>query len=170
MNYTSSEAAKLLRKLNEDLEAAYAKERASKTFLASIGEDVESVRPEYDFKAARENIAEIQKKIRIVKHALNIFNTTTVLPEFDITIDEALVLIPQLSREKSTLSDMKNTIPKTRATVAGYGRTSAVIDYRYANYSIDEASEEYAKVCEKLDKLQTALDLINSTCEIEIAA
>ena len=48
MNYTSAQAAKMLSKLQQDYDQLAAKEESSKTFLASMGEDVESVRPEYD--------------------------------------------------------------------------------------------------------------------------
>lgn len=168
MKYTSSEAAKLLRQLNDELDSAYAKERKMRTFPASLGEDVDAVRPAYDFAATREKIAEIRRKILTVKHALNVFNLTTVLPGLDLTIDQALVLIPQLTREKNELNEMRNTLPKSRVMAAGYGKTSAVIDYCYANYQIEDAEAAYVRTYEKLDAIQTALDLLNSTCEIDI--
>lgn len=48
MKYTSSEANKLLRRLNEERDAVLVKEQKSSTFLAAMGEDPESVRPKYD--------------------------------------------------------------------------------------------------------------------------
>ena len=49
MKYTSSQAGKMLRKLNDDHAALLKKEEMSKDFLVSLGENAESVRPEYDF-------------------------------------------------------------------------------------------------------------------------
>lgn len=49
MEYTSAEAAKLLRRLNEERDALELSERRRKVFTASLGEDPESVRPEYDY-------------------------------------------------------------------------------------------------------------------------
>ena len=48
MKMTSAQAAKLLRQWNESLKALQRREENTKTFLASLGEDLESVRPEYD--------------------------------------------------------------------------------------------------------------------------
>ncbi len=45
MIYTSAEAAKLLRSLNEKQTSLKQKERMSCTFIAAVGEDIESVRP-----------------------------------------------------------------------------------------------------------------------------
>lgn len=45
MQYTSSKANKLLKKLNEDYGTLVLKENDLKTFKAAVGEDVESVRP-----------------------------------------------------------------------------------------------------------------------------
>ena len=45
---TSAEAAKILKKLNEELSSVMRKEEQSKDFLAAMGEDPETVRPKYD--------------------------------------------------------------------------------------------------------------------------
>ena len=48
MENTSAEAAKLLRRLNEERDALELSERRREVFTASLVEDPESVRPEYD--------------------------------------------------------------------------------------------------------------------------
>ena len=48
MTYTSAQANKLLKKLNDEHAALLDKETRSKDFRAAMGEDVESVRPAYD--------------------------------------------------------------------------------------------------------------------------
>ena len=165
MKYTSAEAAKLLRQLNEDYSAVLTMEAQSREFLASVGEDVESVRPAYDYNQIQAQLEELEKKIRIVKHAINVFNATTVIACFNMTIDQMLVYIPQLTQRKNKLSVMKSRLPKAREPI-GYGKN--IIDYRYANYDITEVEADYIKAAEELSKAQTALDLVNSTQTMEI--
>ncbi len=167
MKMTSAQAAKVLRQLNDEHSTIIYKESSTRSFLASVGEDVESVRPDYDYEAAQAKLSEIETKIRKLKHALNVFNCTTVIPGYDMTIDEMLVYMPQLSQRCSKLSAMKDAIPKVRES-ASYSRSSAIIDYRYANYDIEKAAEDYRSACDELAKAQTALDLVNNTAELEI--
>ena len=105
MKYNSAQAAKLLSKLQQDFDQLAVLEANAKTFLASVGEDPETVRPEYDYKATKKELDALSAKIRKVKHAINAFNTKTVVPEFGITIDELLVYIPQLSAKKAKLRE-----------------------------------------------------------------
>lgn len=167
MLYTSSEAAKLLQKLNEKLADEMSAENLSSTFNASIGEDLESVRPEYDFLETQKRISALQEKIRRVKHAINVFNCSQKVPELDMTIDQMLILIPQLTKEKTKLERMARTLPKMRDNAAAY-RGSAIVDYRYANYSISEAKTAWMSVLDRLAQAQTALDRVNTTERFEI--
>ena len=77
MKYSSAEAAKLLRKLNEEVENLEDQEVKRREFNAALGEDVETVRPAYDYADTQRKLKELQAKIRTVKHALNCFNSTT---------------------------------------------------------------------------------------------
>ena len=134
MKYTSAEAAKLLRSLNEEHDTLLLRENQSKSFVAALSEDPDSVRPEYDYEDVQKKLAETERRIRIVKHAINLFNVTHTVPGFDMTIDEVLVYIPQLSNRKNRLAQLAGVLPKTRERVAPQ---SSVIDYRYANYDVD---------------------------------
>ena len=165
MKYTSAEAAKLLRGLNEELGSVLNAETSSREFVAATSEDVESVRPAYDFAETQKEVERLRKEIRKVKHAINTFNTTTVIPELGMTIDEALVYIPQLSAQKSKLLIMRSRLAKTRE----YSRAgSSIIEYRYANYDIKVADEEFKRVSDLLAKAQTALDVVNNSVKFEI--
>lgn len=165
MKYTSAEAAKLLRQLTNKHEDLLILERQSSTFIASLGEDIEDVRPEYDYKSVQQQLAELETKIRTVKHAINLFNITHTVPGFDITIDQMLVLIPQLSAKKSKLAMMKSILPKERER----SRTNSnIIDYRYANYDIKQAAADYDEAADMLAKAQIALDVINNTETMDI--
>ena len=98
MKMTSAQAAKLLRQLNDELKALQLREANTNSFVAAIGEDIESVRPAYNFKEMRDAQADIARKIRKIKHAVNVFNTVTAVPDFDMTIDEMLVFLPSLQK------------------------------------------------------------------------
>lgn len=167
MLITSAKAAKMLRQLNDELRTLQVREGKTKTFVAALQEDIESVRPKYNFKEMRDAQAEVERKIRKLKHALNVFNTTTVVPDFDMTIDEMLVFLPQLNKQCSLLSGMRDAMPKVRVS-SGYSANSAILDYQYTNYDIEEANKLYIELSDILAKAQTALDLINSTVEFEI--
>ncbi len=168
MKYTSSEANKLLRKLNEERDALLEKEHRSSTFLAAMGEEVESVRPEYDYKDTLRALDELDEKIRIVKHAINGFNLQHTVPGFVMSIDQMLVYIPQLTAKKQKLGQMKNRLPKQREAANTFGRNNNIIDYRYANYDIKTVEEDYMAVTDELARAQTALDVLNNTETMEI--
>ncbi len=167
MMMTSAQAAKLLRRLNDELNTLQLRENNTKSFVAALQEDIESVRPAYNFTEMRDAQAEIEKKIRKVKHAINLFNTVTPVPGFDMTIDEMLVFLPQLSRKCMALSEMKDAMPKVRVNTGSSGG-GTIIDYRYANYDIDEVGKFYQEASDMLSKAQTSLDLVNNTVEFEI--
>ncbi len=160
MKCTSAEAGKMLRKLMEEKSSIEMREYNGKEFLAAVGEDLESVRPDYDFAKTQSALAEVEEKIRKLKHALNVFNSTTVIPEFDMTIDEMLVYIPQLTARKNKLSSMKDKLPKVREQNR---MNSSILDYRYLNYDVAEVAAEYEKAADTLAKAQNALDAVNMT-------
>jgi len=167
MKYTSSEANKLLRKLNADYKVLRIIESQRMTFLAATGEDPESVRPEYDYENICSRMQALSLKIRALKHAINVFNTTTVVDGFDMTIDEMLVALPLLSERVTTLDSMRNAAPKVRERTYGTG-TNATIDYKYVNYDIEKAAKDYEESYALLTKMQTALDIANNTLTMDI--
>ena len=166
MKYTSAEANKLLKKLRTEEMFLRNHEEDASFFSAALGEDVESVRPNYDFRKTVEALEEVQGRIRAVKHAINVFNTTAMVG--DMTIDEVLIRLPQLKIRQEKLGSMAMAQPKVRAHAYGSG-TSTVIDYRYANYDIPEAKAEYERVTEEIASLQLELDRVNTTKLMEIS-
>ena len=163
---TSAAAAKHLRKLNEQRDALLAMEKKARNFTAAIQEDAESVRPAYNYRAAQDALAEVEGKIRKLKHTLNCFNSTYVITEFEMTIDQMLVYIPQLTARKKKLDEMRSRLPKERVKES-FGRGNNIIEYDYANYDISQAEEDYNAVSDELAKAQNALDTANATVLFE---
>ena len=167
MNYTSAEAAKLLKKINEELDVLREREMKSAVFTAAVGEDIESVRPKYDYAETAEKLEALEAKVRYLKVRMHEFNLKTYIPELGMTIDEALVWIPQLSERKRKLTGMAARLPKERTQAAGYG-SKTIIEYDYANYDIEKAGADLAAVTDLLAKAQGALDRVNSTATLEL--
>lgn len=166
MQYTSAEANKLLKQTEEELSQLIVNENQSKEFIMSLGEDIEDIRPEYNYEETTNKKKELYKKIRTIKHAINVFNSVTIIPEFNMTIDEMLIYLPQLSTRKNQLSSMASRLPKTRENNR-YG-SSSFIDYRIANYDIDTVKQDLEKVTTELYKAHLALDMVNTTVKFEI--
>ena len=166
MKYTCAEASKILRKLNEDLKVLRAKEVKGYRFTAAVDEDLESARPVYNYIQTQNEQRRIEAKIRKVKHAINSFNIETLIPEFNMTVDEMLVYIPQLSERKKKLTEMASFLPKERVS-NGYQATK-IIEYTYANYDLEKAAEDLTLVSDELARAQTALDVINNQGQLEL--
>lgn len=166
MKYTSAQANKLLKKLNDEYSALLDKEQRSRDFRAAMGEDIESVRPAYDYAKTQARLEELEGTIRRLKHAINRFNTTQVVDGFGITIDEMLVYIPQLTKRKSKLLEMKSRLPKERVEEQ-YGQQSNIIDYTYTNYDLAVVEADYEKTADELSRAQLALDTVNQRDSFE---
>ena len=165
MKMTSAEANKLLRKLHDDHSALERMETESRTFVAATTEKLEDARPEYDYTAVQEKLAELEDKARRVKHAINLFNISQTIDDSGMTIDQALVYIPQLSERKRKLAIMRAAQKKKRNESM---KSSNLIEYTYANYDIEQVNADYRETSAELARAQTALDLINNTAEFDI--
>lgn len=165
MEITSAMAAKHLRKLNDQRNALLSMEQKAMVFTAAIQEDIEKVRPAYDYGAVQEELNALDEKIRKLKHTLNCFNASCVLPEVGMTIDQALIYIPQLTARKGKLDLFRSKLPRERRDAGG--RSAGIIEYDYANYDIARAEADYQAVADELAKVQNALDRANATVTFE---
>ena len=165
MKLTSAEANKLLRKLHDDHNALLQRETDARVFVAATTEKLEDARPEYDYASTQEQLAELESRIRTIKHAINRFNLSQTIDESGMTIDQALVYIPQLSERKRKLALMRGAQKKKRNENT---RSTNLIEYTYANYDIEQAERDYQTVNQELARVQNALDLVNSTVPFEI--
>ena len=165
MQLTSAEASKMLRKLNEERMTLLNMEAKTKTYVASTNEDASSLAPEYSYPDTAKALADLDSKIRKVRHAINVFNTTHTVGDSGMTIDEVLVAMPQITDRRDKLLRMKDRLPKTRLrTTPGVN----VVEYEYTNYNINDVKKDYDDLSAQLTSLQLALDKVNNMEKMEI--
>lgn len=164
---TSAYANKMIKSLEEDKAFWVNKEATSSTYVASINE--EPVVPEYDYTEVAATIAELDGKIAIIKHALNVSNATAKVPVGDreMSIDTILIRMAQLNKRKAVLNQMRKQLPKAREEQA-YMSRNAVPEYRYINYDLELVKREYEGVSNTIMEMQMALDKYNQTVQFEV--
>ena len=165
MRMTSAEANKMIKQFRDEIAYWKLQEQNNSRFIAATIENIEDVRPSYSYAEVTAKLAECDEKIRKVKHALNVFNSTTVIEGFDMTIDEMLVYLPQLSERQTRLSALMMKPEKER--VMNSGRTS-IIEYEYANYDYATVKKDYDEVSELRNRALTALDVTNNTVPFDV--
>ena len=91
---TSAYANKMLRSLEEDKAFWVNKEASSSTYVAAVNE--EPVIPEYNYMTVAHTIDEIDRKIIIIKHALNLTNATAKVQvgEQEMSINGHVISMP----------------------------------------------------------------------------
>lgn len=161
---TSAAANKYLRALDEEKMYYRTLEGNASTYVLAENENQEA--PEYDYQEISAKLEELDRKICVIKHAINLFNVNTRLQDFDMTIDQALVYLAQLSRRKERLDIMRKRQPKARIN-SGYGRSS-LIEYEYVNYDLEKVRQDYEKVRDEISGLQMALDYCNQTITFQV--
>ena len=70
---TSARAAKELRSLNDQRDALLNREKKTSAFTAALQEDIESVRPNYNFEETQNQLQQIEDRVRRLKHSVNHF-------------------------------------------------------------------------------------------------
>ena len=120
----------------------------------------------YDYEGTQKALEFFDRKIRVLKHAISCFNASQTVGDTGMTIDQVLVYIPQLTEMRNRLYDMQNRLPKQRTSVGGIGNNTVIV-YCYANYSVEKAKEDYTRISDELRKVQTALDVVNTTVKME---
>ena len=165
---TSAYANKMLKSLEEDKAFWVNKEETSSTYIVANNE--EPVVPEYNYVQVANTIAEIDKKIAVIKHALNVANATAkvVVGDIEMSIDTILIRMAQLNKRKNILDVMRKRLPKAREEQRSYMSRNTVPEYRYINYDLDLIKKEYESVSKTIMEMQMALDRYNQTVQFEV--
>ena len=165
MKITPDGAQKLIRSLEEERKQLVEKINKLSTFVVAVSEgNPEELRPEFDFTGTVREIDCIDEKIRKIKHSRNIFNTTTLLPEETITLDEALVLMSMLNKNYTYFVKLGNRQAKERQSNTFDNK----IEYVYTNYDIQEVKNYGRTMYERMLELQSKINLVNSTYNFEL--
>ena len=168
MKITSAYANKMLKSLTEDKDYWTAKELASNTYVAAVGE--EPVIPDYDYAAVAATIEKIDQKIVKIKHALNLANATAkiMVGNTEMSVDSILVRMAQLNCRKSVLDMMRKRLPKARENSRPYTSRNAAPEYRYINYDLELVKQDYERISREIMEMQIALDRYNQTVFFEV--
>lgn len=160
---SSAYANKLLKKLMEEKNFIISTENKRKTYTVYASE-TNVVVPEYNFLNTQKQLKNIDEMILKIKHALNIFNTTTEIMD-GLTIDEALVKMSIISNRLSNLKYMCD-IQEIESGSNYKGETYKT----YANFDHDDVKSTYNSLSKELSEIQLALDKtnMNNTFDVDI--
>lgn len=161
MKMCNSEAMKAVKELEQKKKNLLYTENSRSAVSYKEGE--KKVTTNYNYAETRKAIAEINGRIRAIKHALAVCNCTAKIDDFDITIGEALVYLAQLNAEYSQLDDLSDRNKLSRRITA-----NGVLEYTECLYDPDEVMKEMEELHAKICKLQVAIDRANLTNYIEV--
>ena len=133
-------------------------------YVAAVSENERELAPEFDLLAANQKLDELNHTISEIRHARNVFNTTTIVKDTVLTIDAVLVEMAMLEKDMNTFKNLAMAQPKVRNTSFG----SNEIEYKYANFDINDAKSLYEEKRDTLAMLKQKLDYTNSTEVFEI--
>ncbi len=162
-SFTSASANKLLKKLADDRAMLLSQEAEDCTYKCFKDEDPEI--PEYDYEETTKQIEEIYEKERKIRHAIHQFNMTATLEGTNTTVDEALIMLAQMSRKYARLERLRIKKPVTRLGAA-YLKSS--VEFEYANFNVKQTRKDCKKLESEIFDLQLKIDNCNQTKSFEI--
>lgn len=170
MKLTSDAASKRLKMLQDQYDLLLQEESRSATMLRTLedyrrdkeSEDAKDPKDSFNFLEMQQHLRNLQIEIESLKHAINVFNSSAILPKHNITIDQALVRMAFLSKRKRTLREMQVTPDVARP--GGYlARESS--DVVVCAFHQEDAKDMYRQVCDELYSLQQEINYVNVTAE-----
>lgn len=169
MLLTPDAVCKRVKRLQEELAAVQNVEAETCAYTVGTDEVDPPQPPAYNFVMTQKLIERYTQQITTLKHALNVFNTTTCLNGIEVdgaslTIDAALVRMAMLTKQKAKLNKMRLFQKQSRVD-AGF-RSKA--EYRYRNFDAAEAEKWYQSVCMEIEAIQQELNRINVVSQIEV--
>jgi len=164
MRVTSDGAKKLLDKLNEERDMLKRRISDLSFYVAAVSENAAELAPEFNFVEANQKLDQLNMTIAKIRHARNVFNTTTIVKDTVVTIDAVLIEMAMLEKDVSMFKAFATAQAKTRCNTYG----SNDIEYKYANFDIETSQRIYEEKRETLAMLKQKLDYTNSTETFEI--
>lgn len=168
MKMTSAYANKMLKQLSDEKDYWVNKENTSAVYTAAVGET--PVIPEYDYAEVAGKIAELDHKVTIIKHAINLSNVTNMISvgEEEFSVDTILIRMAQLNRRKAFLDVLRKNQEKSRKEANYFSGRSASPEYQYINYNLATVKQDFEKVSQEIMEMQMGLDKYNQTFEFEV--
>lgn len=162
MKMNSDYANKLCKKLVEEEKSILSYESTARTYSHTPSE--KPTIPAYSFQETETKLREVRGKIAGLKRAINKFNTSEILENYGITIDQALFQMSVMHGDKARLAEMLQIPEVVRSREYG----SKEPDITHRNFSVDEVQTRYDELCEDLMKLQQAINIANLTIEFDV--
>ncbi len=159
MKFNGVSALKHVKYLEDEKQKVLESERNNSTTVIIEGKAVDTEM--YSFEKTREDIDKIDTEIASLKHALNLFNTQTVVMD-DLTIDKALVVLAQKNRELEIVRTLRSRAKESYES----GYREAYI--RRTNYSHDEVDKYHQMLMKEIHILQMKIDEANIMNTFEI--
>lgn len=159
---TPNELMKEKKAIALELETLFEEDVNNSTILLTASlEEAEKV--DYNFAARTKKVEELLAKERKIKQTLNLFNASTKIIGFDMTISEGLVYIGQINNELSTLNRMS-----TKRSIYPAQSYNGVNMYYKLAYDTNEVKGRIKKLEQLKNDLQAAIDTTNITTEVNM--
>ena len=161
MKVCNTEAMKIIKDLEEEKRLViYDEDKLSViSYTQGEGKPIGA----YDYRKTRQQISDIDGKIRAIRFALAKANCTVVVEEFGVTIAEALVMLAQWRKEYEQLDTLTDNVQCEREVLE-----SGVIEYRETLYDVKTVQQDQKTLNHQIGRLQMAIDRANLTNLIEI--
>ena len=150
---TINAIGKRIADLKTERERLIGKDKKLRVFRASGFEDLEKLRPDYDYDSFQKEIDRLDEMIRnLTAKAVTILATERVKEYHDMTILEMLLLLRDLKAKDQRLYTMAAHLEKERHS------TELGIEYEHVNYDLSRVEEDLRKTREELKKVRTFFD------------
>lgn len=159
MQFTGASANKHIKYLEGEKVSLLAREHNNA--VITVFEGKETIVDGYNFMETRDRVEDIDKEIAALKHAVNVFNTTTKI-KCGITIDSALVKLAQLNKELAIVVEMKDR-PREKVESNYSGQV-----IKKVNYDLEEVALYHRELIKQIHELQMQIDVINLTTTFEV--
>lgn len=150
---TINAIGKTISDLKTERERLIRKDEKHRVFTAGVFEDVEKLRPNYDYDSFQKELDHLDETIRnLTAKVVTILATERVKEYHDMTILEILLLLRDLKVKEQRLYDMTSHLEKERHS------TELAIEYEHVNYDISKVEEDLRKTRAEIEKVRTFSD------------
>ena len=150
---TINEIGKKIGDLKTERERLIEKDKKLRVFRASEFEDLEKLRPDYDYVGLQSELDGVEKEIRnLTAKAISILTTQKVNEFHDMTVLDLLLYLRDLKEKEERLYEMTTHLERERHV------SSHLLEYEHINYDISKVEEDLRKTREELKKVRTFFD------------